>query len=86
MEPRRLMNEHETYKCKMCGFRSRNENNFKYHLVEHVNQSVPSDSGESDEDEIKDQDQEKLSISYSIGEDYDDDGKLINPDSEIDSE
>ena len=44
-----LLNGHEVFKCTLCDFSSKNKNSIKNHLVEHVNQSLPADELDSDD-------------------------------------
>ena len=43
----------ESFNCKVCGFRSRNKNGIKLHVLEHVDKSLPLDSEDSVESEIE---------------------------------
>ena len=59
MEPTNLLNEHGTFKCKVCDFKSQNKNAVKNHLLDHINDSLPDDADYSDDDEIENSEQGK---------------------------
>ena len=46
MEPTNLLNEHGTFKCKVCDFKSQNKNAVQNHLLDHINDSLPDDAEE----------------------------------------
>ena len=59
LEVKDLLNGKDTFKCNTCDFMSRNHNAIKMHLVDHVNQSLPTDEENTDGNEIENEDQSK---------------------------
>ena len=59
MEPKYLLNGQEKFKCKICDFISKSANADKIHWFEQVNQHLPPDAGDGDNESEKIQ-QDKL--------------------------
>ena len=53
MVPTNLFNEHGTFKCKVCDFKSQKKNAVKNHLLDRINDSLPDGAEYFDDDEIK---------------------------------
>ena len=53
IEPTNLINEHGTFKCKVCDFKSQNKNAVKDHLLDHINVILPDGDEYLDNGEIE---------------------------------
>ena len=53
MEPTNLLNDHGTFNCKVCDFKSQNKNAVKNHILDHINDILPDYADYSDDDEIE---------------------------------
>ena len=61
------LNGHEQFKCNTCDYISTNHNVIKMHLIKHVNESLPSDAKETNENEIEQTD--LVNAEYKTNED-----------------
>lgn len=83
MDPKLLWTGHTHFKCNTCDFTSTNNTYIRNHLLEHVNKSLPTDTEESN---VNENDNKYIEKEYSISDDYDENGRPINPDTESESD
>ena len=82
MEPREPLNAQVSFKCKVCDFKSKNDNTIKIHLLEHIDQSSKKSLITM---KVKAKTQKLKKLSHTIFFDkYSDDGKPLF-DSDTDS-
>ena len=80
MEPNHLLYESETFKCKVCNFKSRNKNAVKNHLLDHINDSLPDDAVDSDDNVIENKEPVRtVTKPYNIMDEFDNNGKPLYP-------
>ena len=87
MEPTNLLNDHGTFNCKVCDFKSQNKNAVKNHILDHINDILPDYADYSDDDEIENSEQGKTKTkANNIMDIFDQNGKPLFSDSVSESE